>query len=187
MHRELNYDPTADRYDSERYQETKQELEATSDSPVDLLIEEIHQRASNYAGREHAYAGESFAKIVATIARAALTLEAISGIIVHYVEEQTRTIKMDTIRAILSIVKSEKPHLTIDVIEFVFGLSKDSESSIARKHSIDRQVVSKRVVKMRNQFGITPQRKLETAEIYRNNRLEQYERARERIREIQAI
>lgn len=128
--------------------------------------------------------GHEFAKKASSLARLAITVDAISGMMLSYISEQIRTIKIQTISAILSLVKSDRPHLTIDVIELVFGLSKFSESDIARKHGIDRQVVSKRVVKMRNQFSLSTEQKNITSETYRKDRLAQYERAREKMREI---
>lgn len=188
MTNEVYYDHARDGCDFERYQETKQEAESTIDSTMDELTDAIFNRAKAFSGScgIDAYSGEGFAKIVSTIARAALTIEAISGLILQHINDQLGTVKIQTIRAILSLVKSEKPHLTIDVIEHVFGLSKDKEADIARRYDIDRQVVSKRVVKLRNQFGLTSLRKTETSDIYRRNRLEQYQSARKKLQEIKS-
>lgn len=159
---------------------TYSDLEEEIDSPMDKLIDRMVQRANNYR-EEIPTAGRGFAQAVAAIARATITAEAISGLIFQLVNEQIRTIKIQSVTAILSVIKESKPHLAIDVIEHIFQLANLKESDIARKHKESRQVVNKRVKAMQRHFEIETDSQVEVATTYRESRLNQYQAAREKI------
>jgi hypothetical protein len=180
MDMELQRDFSTDKLAFDDYQAKG---EGDFDSTADRMADHVADQAARHSGPIPTDRG-ALCKVVAAIVKSALTVEAISGLMMQFLAEDIRTIKIKVVQAVLHLVKSEKPHLTIDVIEHVFGFSKKKESDIARDHGIDRQVVSKRVVKMRKAFGLQTARHDETSGTYRDNRLSQYEQARDKIRLI---
>lgn len=165
------------------YQEAEKGRTATHEEIVDQFADCLAEQARGYrTGFNESSHG--LAKIVSSIARSKDTLVAISGMVLACIEEQIRVVKIQTIGAILSLVKAPNPHLTIDVIEHVFGLAKDKEADIARKHGESRQVISKRVVKMRRHFGIETEQKKAVCAVYSENRKSQYCRAWENLQLI---
>jgi hypothetical protein len=167
----------------EEYRETKSEIEEKVDSAVDRITDELADRAGRYGGTLPTTSG-GLSKVVAALARATLTIEAISGVICEYVAEQIRSIRIQAVCAVLSIVKDTKPHLNIDIIELVFGITKCKDVDIARKHGEDRATVNKRKKAIQRKFGIETEEEKAVADTYRNVRLEQYQAVRIKLEQI---
>jgi hypothetical protein len=180
FHPQPSYDPSGDCAAIEKYRQTVDETSQIIDSPLDQITDSIVQRANGYSGPIPTTV-RGFAQAMASIARAAITAQAISGMVFRLVEEQLRTIRIQTVTAMLSIIKDAKPHLNIDVIEHVFQLANLKESDIAKKNHESRQVVNKRVKAMQRHFGIETEAQVEVATTYRESRLNQYQAARKKL------
>lgn len=179
------HDFSGDRQSVEQYRQTQSASAQSIDSTVDQWTEHFAEHARGYTGRFPA-TSEGLAQVVASVAQAALTLEAISGLILGFVNEELRTIRIQTVSAIISLVKTPNPHLTIDIIEHIFGLSKNKESDVARKHGVSRQVINKRTKKIEREFGIESESSQQNSEIYRQDRLERYDLVRQKLQSINA-
>lgn len=154
------------------------------DSPVDRFAERITIEAEKCNNGRVSAAMQGFREAISTLARTGRLAHAISGLVSEYVQEQCRVITIQTTGAVLSLLKTPNPHLTIDLIEHVFGLSKEKEADIARKHGESRQVINKAIIKIRRQFGIETPHQKEITSIYSQNKLEHYEQIRSKLQSI---
>lgn len=158
-------------------------LEDEIDSPVDQVIDQIVKRA-NDLGERIPRTSRDFAMVVAKIARETLTLKSISGIIFQFIEHEILVIRLQVLRATLSVIQEySNPHMTIDILAFVSGMSSEKEVSIGRRHGVERATISKRAIILKKKLGIHSgqMRKESVCETYRNRELRTIHDARNRL------
>lgn len=184
MPEDYDHDYSRDRRSFDAYQQAKQDSEEMLDSPVDRFAENIAEEAEKCQQGRVSTAMQSFREIISALVRTGRLAHAISGLVSEYVEEQCRVITIQTTGAVLSLIKTPNPHLTIDLIEHAFGLSKDKEADIGRRHGESRQVINKAIIKIRRQFGIETEHQKEITSIYSQNKLQHYEKIRSKLQSI---
>jgi len=134
------------------------DLATAIDSPEDIILEVLSQMS--IALPNTTMSMQWFRQTVASVAVQALRTAHRDGQLAALFDGLTPS-RMDlemVARLLAEFVDADNPRLHAKCMAFVFGLSEESETQIARSEGIGKAAVSKRCIRIKESMGVPPGR-----------------------------